>query len=106
MRTNIENLLGLAHRAGKLTLGRYAVIKAIRQQRAKLIILAHDASEKMISEIRTVDPQCKMIRYGEKDDLGNILGRAELAVIAICDQQFAQGILKIMLKVNSGGVDE
>lgn len=39
------NLLGLARRAGKLTMGEGFVLSAIRDGSAKLVIVANDASD-------------------------------------------------------------
>ena len=48
----IFRLIGLAQRAGKLSPGRFAVIKSIKQADARLIIFSRDASGKLQKEIR------------------------------------------------------
>ncbi|EUJ60930.1 ribosomal protein L7Ae family [Listeria fleischmannii FSL S10-1203] len=39
-------LLGLANRAKKLTTGEELVLKAVRREKAKLVIIAEDISER------------------------------------------------------------
>ena len=43
--------LGLALRAGKLTIGRYATINGCKNKKVRLVLFAHDASEKLQREI-------------------------------------------------------
>ena len=48
----IMGFLGLARRAGKLCCGHDAVIESIVKDKAELVILAHDASERLKNEIK------------------------------------------------------
>src|SRR5699024_12489000 len=42
MKNNYLNLVGLAYRAGKCSLGEETIVKDIKQRRAKLVLLAND----------------------------------------------------------------
>ena len=48
----VLNLLGLAQRSGKLASGEFQTEKAVKEQRAALVILAADASENTKKKIQ------------------------------------------------------
>ena len=50
--SKLLSLLGLAKKAGKLSLGHDAVIEAIGRRKAHLIVLAVDASERIEREMK------------------------------------------------------
>lgn len=97
----IFRLIGLAQRAGKLAPGRFAVIKSIKQADARLIIFSRDASEKLQKEITAFVRGVKIVRLLTRNELGAVLGRNELAVLAVCDPNFAREIEKLILKYMS-----
>ena len=49
---DIMNFLGLSRRAGKLSIGHDSVIESIVKDKAELVILASDASERLKNEIK------------------------------------------------------
>ena len=82
----ILTLLGFANRAGKLAIGKSAVINFINKEKVLLVLLANDASEKLendLGDVRTVHMQDV-----SKDDLGRALGRNEVAIVGVCDANF------------------
>jgi ribosomal protein L7Ae-like RNA K-turn-binding protein len=88
--------LGLAQRAGKLSSGTVAVLKAIDKNRAKLVIIANDISDNSIQKIinKCKNKRIPMIKFVEKETLGHYIGKGLRAVISINDQNFATTILK------------
>ena len=48
----ISNLLGLAQRAGRIISGEELVVKAIQDQKAKLVFLAQDAGPNLTKKIQ------------------------------------------------------
>jgi ribosomal protein L7Ae-like RNA K-turn-binding protein len=84
--------LGLAMRAGKVASGEEIVLQEIRSGRAKLVILANDASanttKKFTDKCRTY--QVPLLRLGEKEELGRAIGKGQRAVIALLDEGFAR----------------
>ena len=95
-KTELHKLLGLARRAGKLEIGRGAVFNAIKKGKAQIIIITEDASIKIYREIEHQEKKLRVLKFGRKDRLGEILGRTEVAVLAVCDSQFAKAFIKIM----------
>ncbi len=89
----INKLLGFARRAGKLAVGRSAVLMAEKQKRLALVLLAGDATpkaERIVAHLRGIPS----IRYATKDELGALLGRDEVGMVGILDQNFAVSIKK------------
>ncbi|RQW02975.1 hypothetical protein EH222_12930 [candidate division KSB1 bacterium] len=83
----VLTLLGFAHKAGQLAIGRSAVLTA---KKVYAIVLARDASEK--NRLIAQDRQVAVHMCGTKEELGRILGRDQVAIIAILDQGFARAI--------------
>ncbi|GAA0395236.1 L7Ae/L30e/S12e/Gadd45 family ribosomal protein [Paenibacillus motobuensis] len=86
--------LGLAMRAGKLVTGDEIVMKAIRSEEAKLVIVAGDASNNTHKKFRD---KCgtynvPLIIGPDRIRLGSSIGKPERVVIALTDQGFADMI--------------
>ena len=91
----IRVLLGFARKAGKLAVGRSAVINAHKQKRIALAILATDATpkaQKIVEHLQGVGA----IRFGTKNELGKILGRDEVGMIGVLDHEFAASLKHAM----------
>jgi len=92
----ILNLLGLANRAGKLEIGRYATFDAMKHKRARLIIVAEDASLKIYQMIDELNKKITILKFSDKEKLGKFLGRKEVSVVCICDKHFASAICDLI----------
>ncbi|GIP33112.1 ribosomal L7Ae/L30e/S12e/Gadd45 family protein [Paenibacillus sp. J2TS4] len=88
--------LGLAMRAGKLVFGEEGVLDAIRTGKAKLVLLAMDASENTSKKFRDKcdSYHVPLIEYGTREQLGSSVGKAERVIIAVTDPGFAQMMVK------------
>ena len=93
----ILTLLGFAIKAGKLIAGKQAVLKAIQKNRAYLILLSNDVSFKTIEELQRLNTKWFKLSDTSKFELGKIVGRNELSIVAIGDQQFAKSIRKLFV---------
>src|SRR5699024_444874 len=99
MKANYLNMLGLAARARKIATGEELIIKEIQTNRAKLVLLANDISER---SKKTLTNKCNYYKvpYIEVDDrytLGNAISKGERVAIAIADQGFAKKIQSLLL---------
>ncbi len=85
----IYQLIGICQKARKLVSGEFACKKAVLDNSACLIIVAHDASEntKKLFRDKCSYRSIKCLVWSEKEKLGNILGKDQRAVIAILDQK-------------------
>jgi ribosomal protein L7Ae-like RNA K-turn-binding protein len=99
-------LLGLAHRAGKIAMGRQAVLEALNTGRARLLMFTADAPEKLVEPFtEKAESLCPVVHMNAtRSDLGIQLGRRDVVVVAILESSFAQGILSYCRKKdNSSG---
>lgn len=97
MNDRLLGMVGLAVRAGKAAFGVFMTEKAIDEGRARLVIASEDigASNRRRIENRCADLDVKLIFYSDKASLSHAAGKKDMPVIAICDDGFAQAIVKI-----------
>ena len=95
-RDKVLSLIGLAMKAGRCASGEMMTENETKSGRAKLVIIASDASDNTKKKFRDM---CKFYRvpiyfYGDKDTLGHAMGKEFRASLAILDEGFAAGIQK------------
>ncbi len=91
------NLLGLALRARQLESGAPTVLASIRNNRAKLVIIAEDASENTKKQFLDKCDYYKIPSYilFSKEEISQALGK-ERTVCAFTDNGFAQSFKKLL----------
>ena len=96
---NARNYLSLARKAGRIELGEEPVGAVARAQKARLLVVAQDASDhtwrRAKSFVAGTDQQCVKVPY-TKAQLGEAIGRQELALAAITDPALALAFLKAL----------
>ncbi len=94
-----RNYLSLARKAGRIELGEEPAGAAARAQKARLVIVAEDASDhtwrRAQSFVAGTDQQCVRVPF-TKDQLGEAVGRSSLALAAITDPALALAFLKAL----------
>lgn len=101
--------LGLATKAGVVVSGEFMTEKAIRDGEAKLVIVAEDASDNTKKNFKD---SCTFyhvpyVIYGDKETLGNAIGKQFRASLAVLDKGFATSIEKNFdLEVTKYGKNE
>lgn len=92
------NLIGLAYRARKVTLGEEMIIKDIQSKRAKLVLLANDTGPKTKKKItdKCKSYQVPFMIVDDRDTLSNAIGKSQRVAVAILDSGFANKI-KLLL---------
>ena len=95
-RDKVLSLIGLAMKAGRCVSGEMMTETETKSGRAKLVIVASDASENTKKKFRDM---CEFYKvpiyfYGDKDTLGHAMGKEFRASLAILDNGFADGIQK------------
>lgn len=86
----IDGLLVSAYRAGQAVLGSDRARDAIESQRAQLVVVASDASERredLVSAAERLGRHC--IVHTDKASLGRLFGRDMVAVVAITELDIA-----------------
>lgn len=104
-RDGVLSMLSLAHKAGKLQSGEFAVEKAVKSRQARLVVVARDASEGTRKSYRDLCSHyhVKYAEYGGKVVLGQAIGKEFRAALAVCDENFAK---EITGRIQDGPKDE
>ncbi len=92
----ILSTLSLAQKAGQVASGEFSAEKAIKEDRAYLLIVAEDASDntkKKMSNMTTFY-EVPLYFYGNKESLGARIGKEYRSMVAITHPGFADSIKK------------
>lgn len=93
------NYMALARKAGLIELGEEPVGGAARARKARLVIVAKDASDhswrRAKSFVAHTEQLCIRVRF-TKDELGQAIGRTDLAMAAFTDPALALAFLKAL----------
>lgn len=94
------DLLGLAQRAGKIQSGEFGAEAGLKRGKAKLLIIAADASERTKKDFLDLAKykNAPYIIAGEKMRLGLSLGKSPRSTIVITDENFAAKIKELFVK--------
>lgn len=91
-------LIGLAQKAGKIVSGQFAVERAIKSGKVKLLIIAADSSDATKKGY-----QDQAVFYGvpyhnilSKEQLGQGIGKPQRAALGVLDDGFSQAIIKVI----------
>ena len=93
------NYLALARKAGRIELGEEPVGAAARAQKARLVVVAEDATDhtwrRALSFVAGSEQICLRVPYS-KDLLGQSVGRTALALAAFTDPAMALAFVKAL----------
>lgn len=93
------NYMSLARKAGRIELGEEPVGAAARAQKARLVVVASDASDhtwrRSKSFVAGTNQQCIKVAF-TKDELGQAIGRTSLAVAAFTDPALALAFVQAL----------
>ena len=95
-------MLGMARRAGRITVGFDASAAAVATHKAKAVVVASDASEKTVKEMRFLKQKHSssasvLFLPMTKERLGDVLGyQKAIGVAALTDKGFATAIEKML----------
>ncbi len=93
---NILSMLGLAKKAGQVVSGEFATEKAVKERKAKLVIIAEDASAntKKLFTNKCTYYEIPFYVYGNKVALGAHIGTEMRTSVAVLDEGFANSLIK------------
>lgn len=94
----VFSMIGLATRAGKTVAGEFSVEKAIKEKKARLVIISTESSD---NTKKLFLNKCKFYEipvfvYGTKEELGMATGNGSRASIAILDFGFGKSIMNML----------
>ena len=89
-------MISLATKAGKTASGEFATEQSVKSFRAELVIVATDASDNTKKKFQNMCEfyEVPIYFYGDKDTVGNAMGKEFRASLAVNDLGFAKGIMK------------
>ena len=89
-------LIGLAMKAGKVASGEFSTEKAVKAGKAKLVIVAEEASDNTKKKFSNmcIHYEVPYFLLGSKIQLGNAIGKEFRASLAIIDENLAEAIKK------------
>ncbi len=91
-------MLGLAMRAGKLILGGEMVCEAVRKKKAKLVLLAKDASANTKKKVQNCCTYYQIVCQSlplSTETLAHALGKESLvAAVAVTDDNFKKALMQ------------
>lgn len=90
----VLSMLGIAQKAGGVVSGEFSVEKAVKSGRARLVIVAEDASgntKKSFADM-TDFYHVPMYLYARKESLGHALGKEYRASLAVVDAGLARSV--------------
>jgi len=98
MSERLLQLLGLAARARKIVTGEELVVNQIRTNKAKLVLLAGDASK---NSSKKIQDKCTYYNveyhvFGDRYQLGTAIGKEARVAIAIVDSGFAKKMSSLL----------
>lgn len=102
MQNKLLSLLGIAKKAGRLTVGNDAVIETIRAGRSSLVLLANDLAPRTVRGI-----EAAALEYGievltipaDRNELGMALGKSA-GVVSVNDRGFSQKAQELCMLMN------
>ena len=95
------HFISLAQKAGKVKAGEYLTMKALKEGKAHLTVIAADTSEKSKARIMKACDAfgCKAVVFGSKAELGHFTGAQNKSVICLTDEGFSSGLLKLLEQI-------
>ena len=94
----IYSFIGLAKKAGAILAGEALSEQAVKRGKAYLVIITEDASLNTRKKIETAlyNSNIPMIEFGQKDKLGQRLGKTFFSVISVTNRGFADRIKELI----------
>lgn len=107
MFNKIYGFLGLAAKAGQVVSGDDTCERAIRSGKAKLVIVAEDATDNTKKKFNNICMHKKVdiVFYGKKELLGKYIGKDVRSVLTITNEGFAARLRELTQssRVENGG---
>lgn len=90
----VLSMLGIAAKSGSVQSGEFSTEKAVKEQKAYLVIVAEDASQNTQKLFRNMTEfyQVPMYLYSDKETLGHSIGKEFRASVAVTNAGLAHSI--------------
>ena len=92
------SLIGLATRAGKVITGEELVVKEVRAGKAKLVLIAEDASD---NTAKKISDKCHhygvpLRKVSDRYTLGQVIGKDARVTVAVMDAGFSKKLITLL----------
>lgn len=107
MSQKLLSLLGIARRAGKLSVGFDAAAESMKKGRSCLLLLADDISERTSGSITSKAEQSgtEILKINvSMEQVGNALGKKMTGIISVNDSGFAEKLKTLISEQQTGGI--
>lgn len=96
IQNKVLSYIGLATKSGNIASGEFLTEKAVKEGKARLVLVADDSSDNTKKKFTNMCEFYKVPIYffGDKGSLGHGMGKEMRASLAILDQGFADAIEK------------
>lgn len=100
MNSKVFGLLGIARRAGRLSMGHDMAMESLMKGKAKLVIITSDASQRLVEEFKRAasfksNKTIITVANAAMDDIHAAVGY-KAKVLSVDDDGFAQRILQLI----------
>ena len=94
----VYNYLGIAQRAGKIVSGENTLMSKGNFHKYALLIIAHDASPAVKKRFlgKADNNNVNYLLFGNKESLGNAIGKSPRTVLALNDRNISQKIMELI----------
>lgn len=96
IQNKVLSYIGLATKSGNIASGEFLTEKAVKEGKARLVLVADDSSDNTKKKFTNMCEFYKVPIYffGDKSSLGHGMGKEMRASLAILDQGFADAVEK------------
>lgn len=98
------DFLGLAMRAGKLTVGEESIVKDIQSGRAELVLIANDTGKQTKKKLNDKCSfyQIPIFEVDDRQTISQAIGKSGRVAIAVVDKGFAKKMQSLLDETNRG----
>lgn len=95
MHSKILSMIGLARRAGKLSMGHDMVLESVKKHKARLIIFCSDASPRLINEFEKKSSRVPIIKSDITMDEVHFSVGKRVGVMTVDDENFSKRLIEL-----------
>lgn len=95
MHSKILSMIGLARRAGKLSMGHDMALESLKKRKAKLIVFCSDVSPRLINEFEKKNSNVPIIKSDITMDEVHFSVGKKVGVMTVDDENFSKRLIEL-----------
>lgn len=96
MHSKILSMIGLARRAGKLSMGHDMALESLKKRKAKLIVFCSDVSPRLINEFEKKNSNVPIIKSDITMDEVHFSVGKKVGVMTVDDENFSKRLIELL----------